>query len=699
MDARWQPAALPGKKLRAPEAGPRTRGGKDAPDPGLDPYVRWALHTAWRGFIKVANWQDRPDHQRCIQIIAKAHDGVQLEAALKSDWLEVSDVYRQNIPGGAKPALHFSASLRLSSIDSMLANPQRLRWKLALPLRDAESAARVSPKGLFGPDRDRATMEAKNLVADRFKEPASLSKPVALKRAIAVIDAGCPFLNEAFGTANDTRVAAIWDQGADPPTAWSKEKFDRLGAGWPWHAPRSFNYGRVLGREALNKISQAVRSSGSGLDETEVYRGIDFMIDHGDARRRVWFATHGGHVLSVAAGSPDPLPCAAHAEPDSAGEADLVFVQLPMAVAMDSGGGSLAPHLLDGVRYAMHLMEKKDSPLVVNISYGGQAGPHDGTSLIEGAFDELMQQRKSNFAIVLAAGNSRQARCHAKRELRANRSVMLRVAVPPDDTTDTFVEVWYVPPPGAAKVECRVRSPSQDWGPWVEQGQEVLLRETRVGREVVAMLRHDRRVPNGARSMILFALGPTALPPDVPGAVSEPGVWAIELRLTSTEPTKARKTTTPAGTVPLGPLVIDAWIERDDPAPSSRRPIAAFLDQEPDDELDTCSNIACGGFTVTVGGFSLGTGQTTAYSAQGTAHRATPVVLAACEEDEVTPTIAAAATRSSESYRLNGTSVAAPVLARRLFNHLVKQSVEGTAMRKCAQELASSGDPALKLPK
>ncbi|HSI55999.1 MAG TPA: hypothetical protein VLA16_00490, partial [Ideonella sp.] len=45
--------------------------------------------------------------------------------------------------------------------------------------------------------------------------------------------------------------------------------------------------------------------------------------------------------------------------------------------------------------------------------------------------------------------------------------------------------------------------------------------------------------------------------------------------------------------------------------------------------------------------------------------------LAPCEEDAWQPTLQAAAVRSTETHRMNGTSVAAPIVARRLYNLLV----------------------------
>ena len=59
--------------------------------------------------------------------------------------------------------------------------------------------------------------------------------------------------------------------------------------------------------------------------------------------------------------------------------------------------------------YALDLC-KAHTPLAVNISYGTFAGPHDGSSLLESALDELLAMGRKNFAIVLAAGNARRER-------------------------------------------------------------------------------------------------------------------------------------------------------------------------------------------------------------------------------------------------------------------------------------------------
>ena len=669
MTARWNekpdPGVKPGPapKNQVAQVAPTNAAGKPLPRPGLDPYVRWAIHTGWRGFAKLAGDDRGLKPDRRIQVIAQAHDDVVLDRAIQSSPLQVSKAYARPVhPGNSRRALHFSASIAKQDLEWLIDNPLRLRWQLALPRRDAERAAKATSNGFFGIDTESAITQGPNVVQHELNNAGELTKAGKLKSAIAVIDFGCAFLHGAFRKGGSTRVAAVWDQGssATPEPGPGREN------GWPWQTPTHFDYGRELGPKAMSTLVRAAAGSRQ-LEESAIYRGIDYLIDYMDPRRRVWFASHGGHVLDVAGGSPDPLT-GNREQPDKAASAPLLFVQLPLLAAMDSGCGALGAHLLDGVRYALSLMADETSPLVVNISYGGQAGPHDGSSLIELAFDELLNARPKNFAIVLAAGNSRQSRGHASRVVMAGRSAMLRLDVPAGDTTDTFVEIWYRRPPAGAHLECRVLTPNHLWSEWVKAGDEIALKDSDVHQDTVALLRHDRTVPNGKRSMMLLALAPTAQPDEVPSSVADAGDWAIEVRMIDTK----------SGRKKALECTVEAWVERDDPARRSGRGQARFADQTDADERDTRSSIATGQHTVVVGGFNLGTGDSASYSSIGPKGAGTPWVEAVCEEDGVNLSICAAATRSGEVYRLNGTSVAAPVVARRLYNAMMSKSISRT---------------------
>jgi len=240
------------------------------------------------------------------------------------------------------------------------------------------------------------------------------------------------------------------------------------------------------------------------------------------------------------------------------------------------------------------------------------------------------------------------------------RSALLRCSLVAGDTTDTFVEVWYSAPIPGAELQVRARSPNRLWSAWVGPNDEDVLLDDGHNRAIVAMVRHDAWVPNGKRSLMLLAVGPTAAPADVPGPLADEGLWEVEIRLVGKKAKDA------------GPVKVQAWIERDDPgwaAPAAR---PSFVDQLANDDSNTLSSLATGQLTLAAGGFNRDTGRPAAYTSRGPQRQGSRqrLLLAACEEDEQQPTLAAAATRSGEVFRMNGTSVAAPVLARRVFNRM-----------------------------
>lgn len=674
MGARWdRPAPSPSPSpVRSKGPGRRATGPASAdatpapaapfelvlPQDGpVDPYLRWAVLTGWRGFVR---WQD-------WNLLAS---GGHLDATSTLRALVRSAATAQR----AEPAWE-TRTLTLAELQQVL--DSRALVKLALPLRDASAERLWSAKGTFGLDRDAADF-ARGLPE---KSPLRQGHDAALQPlgegTLAIVDFGCPFAHAQLRSPDGdlrTRVRRLWDQGGGVRRSPGATV-------WPWHAERLFGYGREMGPEALSDLTAYALSRGAP-DEASVYATYDHLIDYTDARRRVWLATHGGHLLDVLAGWPDPLApeITSDGARDFAARAPVVFVQLPALTAVDSAGGSLGAFVVDAVRYAMAQVPR-EHPLVVSISYGNGAGPHDGSSPVEQALAALLRERPDKFAIVVAAGNARQVGCHARRTVRGDRSVLLRLGLAEGDTTDTFVEIWSRPVEGAASskrqppaLQARLRSPRGAWSPWVAAGEQAVMRDD-ARSEVVAMLRHDTIVPNGGRPLVFLALSPTRVPAGVESVAAEPGEWQIELRL---DPGTRRSD---------DEQVVDAWIERDDPVRDFGGEPTRFIDQTVDDELDTLSSLATAHGVVRAGGFNLESGLPAPYSSLPAEAEPSLMVLAACEETLDDPTVRAAATRSPEVYRLNGTSVAAPVVARALFNAMMAKTDRSWTGADVADEL------------
>ena len=197
------------------------------------------------------------------------------------------------------------------------------------------------------------------------------------------------------------------------------------------------------------------------LDEDKLYRltgVIDFTRD-GHKTAAQWRA-HGTHVMDLACGY-DPS--------QNRRDRPIVAVQLPWRSTADTSGSRLDPFVLDGIRY---ILDRADRiaiargcgllPVVINFSYGTIAGPHDGTSALEAAIDEILATRKqipptrrSRWSI--PSGNSHLSRAHAQMSFpNLNDDADMRWRVLPDDRTSSFLEIWLPPRTGADRMELTV---------------------------------------------------------------------------------------------------------------------------------------------------------------------------------------------------------------------------------------------------
>jgi hypothetical protein len=157
---------------------------------------------------------------------------------------------------------------------------------------------------------------------------------------------------------------------------------------------------------------------------------------------------------------------------------------------------------------------------------------------------------------------------------------------------------------------------------------------------------------------------------------------------------------------------VRAWIERDDASFGSGRSQsqATFLSagfgpepgephfaSEPIARESNLNSIGNGAKTTVVGGYILKQQQMARYSASGPSiapdTRKSPDLVAACEESEVLNGLLAAGNRSNLPFRMNGTSVAAPVIARALVNLWATKSLPGIPTKLLPAEVLPPGHP------
>lgn len=206
---------------------------------------------------------------------------------------------------------------------------------------------------------------------------------------LGIIDSGFDFTHPSFmdQSGQVLRVSRVWDQAQVSGTP-----------------PTPFSYG------------------------SEYVGSDDILAATHDTKAGV--LSHGSHVAGIAGGSGYGT---AGLYSGIAPEAELVFVSV-------TGGSS---SIVDGINYIFSYAQSVGRPAVVNLSLGSHYGPHDGTSLLDQTFDQLVGPGK---LIVGAAGNEGDDPIHFSHNF-AGDTIRTVVEFEQNQGPDfeTMVEIWGAP--------------------------------------------------------------------------------------------------------------------------------------------------------------------------------------------------------------------------------------------------------------
>jgi hypothetical protein len=614
-----------------------------------DPYLAWSVATGFAGHSAVVDGAER------IPLLVRRRSGEELAGV----WM--APVYRSaQFEHAVVWARH--AKQDLEAVQASVA-----ALELALPLSGAAEPVADAP------------------------HPAGKSNLV-----IGVIDHGCAFLNKQFRHASDrskTRIVAVWDQAT---AASSTARPSTLPPDAQWTPVADFGYGRELSGSAIDRLIGGLRAPS---DEERTYRELDYLLEEPrpGARRVLLDESHGTHVLDLAGGlarHPHPAPLAgdhAGSHPIDASEAELLFVDVPRGGLRDTTGASSSAFLIDALHY-IHSRAAAGARIVVNISLGALAGPHDGTSLIERAMDEFLRTHE-NVVITVAAGNSAEESWHASGNLAPGQRASLEWTLIPGDPTDNFLELWFsdapksppskvrvrlLPSAGAAPASCEIGA-AQDVDIGAPPLAQLIARSAEPPHRDKATGGKTNATGAKRQAMVLLAVAPTApltaaangtsgRMPKAARPVAPAGRWQIEVHNES-EHTAVR---------------FDAWVQRDEPGIGERRdPIQSFLSRSACAAAingeGALNSLATGGETIAVGATDEESGKLTAYTPRGVTRADRRDVrdidvAAPADASPVTIGILAAGVISGSLVRMGGTSVAAPLVARELANRIARGS-------------------------
>lgn len=349
----------------------------------------------------------------------------------------------------------------------------------------------------------------------------------------AVIDDEIGFLNSRFQTTGGrTRIKRFWSM--------TPERFTQAQTGL-------VGFGTVLKEAEINAHLAFARHFG----EAAAYAQFDAASadaalgeplqlgrfrDPSYRRPRALTASHGTAVLDFAAGR-DPgtdIP-----------ERPILAVELPQLATADTSGGWLDAYILQA---AIEVMDWADNvatasddnlaiasddtertitpkPLVINLSYGINAGPKDGSGFLARNLAELVEERNAYAStwIVLPTGNSRQARGRAELdpEPRAQQTLVWEIA--PDDASPSFLEIFLEGsatlsigcPSGAVQAVAVTPTTRGEWRFVPDTG------------DAAAMAIYAQ--PHGAGTRITCAVAPTRPGVAQNGAVAQSGAYPLTL--------------------------------------------------------------------------------------------------------------------------------------------------------------------------
>ena len=447
----------------------------------------------------------------------------------------------------------------------------------------------------------------------------------------------------------------------------------------------------------INNLLARCKSFGI-VDEDHLYR----LAGQNLVARR---AKHGSHVMDIACGL-DPN----QVEADSP---YLIGVQLPKWVTEETSGAKLTGPAHYAINY---IIDRADQialdegtallPVVINLSYGTIAGPHDGTGPLEIAIDQLIAARAIPLRVVLPAGNHYLARCHSGFDLAAKSSSSastkkLRWRVQPDNKATSFMEIWL---PSLAtnhkrpRVAVRLTAPTGERSPWVQPGDTWPTPGTNNVRFSASSVNLAMQRP-----WILLSLAPTAtMTPGTPTAPS--GTWLVEIKNQG------------------GAVSADAWVQRGDTPfgyplwgrqskfddnDYQRFDIAGRPQRKigPDPSIgpssirrrNSINALATEQRAVVIGGFRRSDHRPSRYSGAGPVAtplnipppRTGPDAAAVADNSAALHGLLGAGTRTGSVVAMNGTSVAAPQITRLIARWM---SLGLASDRTAVQDFAATND-------
>ena len=444
-------------------------------------------------------------------------------------------------------------------------------------------------------------------------------------------------------------------------------------------------------------------------------------------------ASHGAHVLDLAAGAdPDDPALATYRR-----RVKVIAVNIPSAAIFGAEGTYLDDFALLALQRIVTLSDEmfrrsaprwsapqraaagRGFPVVINLSFGKQAGSRAATEEFARVLGEMAEARKAAglapVDIVMPTGNDNQQRCFAVIDLTDDTPQTLTLRVQPEDQSANFAETWADLPAGSAALplDIAVAPPGSGRAApvWLSlapgeyrslEGPDGLM--ARVYCSV-----HDTRPGAMVRRQVKLTL---CLPPTrrqgVPGPVTPAGAWRLHLRRAGGQPVTCRlsvQTDQPGTTASprnrRAYFDMPGYLQRDGTGrlagaclydavsmTETEDPVSGLPDHlaQPVRRHGTLNASASHEAVIVVAGYRLGDGQPAVYSGTGGGvYAPAPQGMNRTAPDAACPTetapslfgILAAGSADGSAVAMRGTSFAAPQAVRAIVSAHCAETAPG----------------------
>lgn len=336
------------------------------------------------------------------------------------------------LPVSIVPLLGSYAVIRIPAekIPALLAFPQVLYLELSRPLYEeaitgiAESCmdtvlpvqpgsgTLIGPDDSDEPDRTVSPGPGGSLATGSFLVTGEGGGTLTGRgTAIAILDSGVDYRHPDFCTADGaTRILTYWDQTLD---------YDGM---------NRYGVGRIFSREELDRLLTAAagsRAPGSGTPGEQAVSApaTEAPLPEPSAD----FSGHGTHIAGICAGNGR---ASGGRNRGAAPESSLLVVKLKNDA--DSVFTDYA-NLMMAVDYVVRFASDAALPLSINISYGSNDGPHDGSGLMERYLNNCIFYGKN--VVVTATGNEGISRRHSHVQVSEDTQNAVPFSVAPGENS------------------------------------------------------------------------------------------------------------------------------------------------------------------------------------------------------------------------------------------------------------------------